>query len=302
MPNILAITVEQPDQILNAGAYAAGALIRLQWAATEAGTFADVSGTGSTPTIPVVTLVRSYTGYDPAGIVSTWYRTRFENSGATRLSDWSAAFQVAPEGSGLLCGLWDIKQRLGIPAADTTHDETILECIGQSTAAIQSYTGRRFARNPASGTTTFLFDVTRATRTLWVPKGIAEASLLEVATQTGGAFSTVTAGDWFLDPPATERDHGWPATRIVLSDIPTGGVTYFYPGKRVVRVTMAEGWAAIPPDISAIAQRASEGAYLAKGSGASGVTLVGATGGMTVLRNIAPADMDTLTWYRHIPV
>jgi hypothetical protein len=133
-----------------------------------------------------------------------------------------------------------------------------------------------------------------------VPQGIAEASLLEVATQTGGAFSTVTAGDWFLDPPATQRDHGWPATRIVISDRPTGGIPYFWPGKRVVRVTMAEGWASIPLDIRAIAQRASEGAYLAKGSGASGVTLIGATGGMTVLRNIAPADMDTLTWYRHI--
>ena len=87
------IEVEDPDALLNAGMYGAGAVIRLQWSATAAGSYADVSGTGSTPTIALVTLTDSYTGYDPVGTSSTWYRTRYENAGATRLSDWSAVFQ-----------------------------------------------------------------------------------------------------------------------------------------------------------------------------------------------------------------
>jgi len=62
VPNTLTITVENPDQVLNAGLYGAGAVVRVQTGATKTGVFADVSGAGSTPTIPVVTATRSYTG------------------------------------------------------------------------------------------------------------------------------------------------------------------------------------------------------------------------------------------------
>jgi hypothetical protein len=231
-----------------------------------------------------------------------WYRTRYENSGGSRVSDWTDAFQIAPEGTGLLCSLYDAKQRLGFTETDTTQDEDVLEVAAQVSAAIMSITGRRFARNPASGTTTYLYDVAATCTSLEVPRGIAEMSLLEVATQTGGAFATVNSADWFLDPPDTARDHGWPATRVTLSDVPVGSIPYFYAGKRVVRMTMAEGWASIPADIGAIAQRATVGAYLSKGSGASGVTIVGASGGMTVLRNLSPADMETLKWYARVAI
>jgi hypothetical protein len=77
--------------LLNAGMYDTGAIIRIQWSATEAGTFADVSGTGSTPTIAIVSGTETYTGYDPLGDSTRWYRSRFENAGGTRLSDWSDA-------------------------------------------------------------------------------------------------------------------------------------------------------------------------------------------------------------------
>ena len=86
MPNLVRVLVENPDELLNAGAYGAGAVVRVQTSATQAGTYADVSGTGSTPTLALVTLIRAYTGYDPNGTVSSWYRTRYENAGATRLS------------------------------------------------------------------------------------------------------------------------------------------------------------------------------------------------------------------------
>lgn len=299
MPNPLHITSENSEELLNVGAYDAGAVIRLQWSATQAGAFVDVSGTGSTPTLALVAGTRSYIGYDPNGTSSTWYRVRYENVGATRVSDWLAAFQVGGEEAGQLCSLYDIRQRLGFPASDTTQDENILEIIGQVSASIMGYTGRRFARNPSSGTTTFLYDVNRWSRTLYVPKGIAEMSQLEIASVTNGAFTVIPTTDWFLDPPATERDYGWPATRITLSNV---SGWYFYPGKLVARLTMAEGWTSVPADIQAIAQRASVGAFLSKGSGASGVTLVGVTGGMTVLRNLSPADMETLTWYSHLAV
>lgn len=300
MPNIVKVNVEQSTEILNAGAYAAGALVRLQWSATELGAYVDVSGTGSTPTILIVAGTRNYTGYDPAGTVSTWYRTRYENAGGTRLSDWSAAFQVGGETGGQLCSLYDVKQRLGRTETDTTMDELILEFIGRVSEGIMGYTGRRFARYPQSGTTTFLFDVSMYTKTIWVPHGIAEMSQLEAATATGGAYAVVSTADWFLDPPSTERDYGWPALRITLSDRQTGSVGYFYPGKRTVRATMAEGWAAVPGDIAGIAEDEVIRRYQGRGQGYTAAE--SGEGFIRLLRSNAPDDAARLDWYRVRPV
>lgn len=298
MPNIIQITVESPDDILNVGAYGVAAEVQLQTSATEGGAYADVSGTGSTPAIVVLTGVRSYTGYDPNGIVSSWYRTRFTTAdGTTRVSDWSDPFQVAPEGSGLICSLWDVKQELG--TTSTTDDELLTEKIRQIGALIQGYTGRRFVRTPASGDDTFYFDVATSGRRLSIPVGIASATVLEVATGTqpesGGTFTTVTAAEWWLRPVESERDYGWPATSIHLSDQSS---SYFAVGYNTVRLTGALGWSAVPYDIQAIAQRAVVSSYMSKGSGAGGVAAVGPTGAMTILRAISPADAKTLDWYR----
>lgn len=62
----------------------------MDYSAPETGTYADISGTGATPA-RFDTGTEAYIGYDPLGTSGTWYRTRFENAGATQLSDWSAA-------------------------------------------------------------------------------------------------------------------------------------------------------------------------------------------------------------------
>jgi hypothetical protein len=307
VPNILTLTVEQPDEILNTGAYGAGALMRVQTSATEDGVYADVSGTGSTPTVTVVTLTRSYTAYDPAGVSDSWYRTRFENVGATRLSDWSDPFQVAPEGSGLICSLWDVKQALGL-GTSTTEDENILERIRQVGDEIHSMTGRLFVRDPASGTETWTEDVgvngglgCLGSRILLYPKGIAALTTLEVATgsqpESGGTYTTVTAAEWFLRPTATSRDYGWPATRVTISD---QSGSYFAFGYNTVRLTGARGFATVPANIQGVAERAVTAAYLSKGTGA-GPAVLGPNGGTTILRNISPADRETLMRYAVIP-
>lgn len=308
MPNVVKMTVEVPDEILNAGAYGAGALIRLQTAATEAGAYSDVSGTGSTPTTTVVSGTRIYTGYDPNGTASTWYRTRFENAGGTRLSDWSDPFQVAAEGTGLLVSLWDVKQALGrTGTTDSGDDELILEHCRRVTDEILGYTGRAFLRIPAAGTDTFLLDVESSGRTLWVAKGLAAVGQLEVATQSqpesGGTYTVVPAADWFLRPTEVDRDHGWPATRIVITDRPTGGIPLFYAGYNTVRLTSsALGWPTPPSDVQGIAERAVVAAFISKGSGTGGTAVVGPAGGTTILRHLSPADRAKLDWYRAVPV
>ena len=294
MPNLVRIPCDGVDDLLNAGMYAAGAVVRVHSSATETGTYASVG------TAALVAGTRIYTVYDAAGTVSTWYRTRYENAAATVVSAWAASFQVGGEEAGYLCSLYDVKQRLGINATDTTKDEQILEFISRVSTGIMGYTGRRFARNPSSGTTTFLFDIHHTTRTLWVPRGIAEMTQLEVATQTGGTFTVVSAADWFMDPPEPERDYGWPATRITLSDIPTGGTGAFYRGRRVVRVTMAEGWASVPGDIAGIAEDEVIRRYQGRGQGYTSAE--SADGFVRLLRANAPEDAVRLGWYRARPV
>lgn len=304
MPNLLKVSVENADELLNAGAYDAGALIQIQSSATETGTFADLTGTGSTPTIALVSGTRIYTGYDPAGVSSTWYRTRYKNAAGTRLSDWTTAFQVADETAGLLCSLYDVKQRLGHDT--TTEDENLLELIAQVSAEIQGYTGRRFARDPSSGTKVFYFDVAKASRTLRIPQGIASMSTLEVATtsqpETGGTFTTVPAADWFLRPVIAERSYGWPATSVQITDIPTGSIGYFYPGHNTVRATMALGFAQVPYDIQAVALSAVVRNYMSKGSPGQVTALAGPSGQMVILRGIGPQEMATLDRYAVRPV
>lgn len=301
MSTILHISVENPDELLNAGAYGSGAIVRVQWSATETGTFADISGTGSTPTVPIVAATTAYTAYDPAGTSSTWYRTRYESATAARLSDWSDPFQTGGEEGGSISSLYDIKQRLKIAATDTTDDELLLEFIRRTATGIMGWTGRRFVRDPLSGTRTFLVDVTCSGRVLRIPRGIATATLLEIATtsqpESGGTYTSALAADWFLRPIEEDRDFGWPATEIVLSDMATGSVTTFTKGYNAVRWTGAMGWSEIPGDIAAISDGAVIRQYLAKGSGVA-QALGGDTFSSRLLRWISPEDRATLSWYR----
>lgn len=89
MPNILTLTVANPAQLLNAGAYGVGAVIQVQSGAARTGPFADDG------TVPIVSGTSFYTYYDTDGTTSTWYRTRYENAAETVVSDWSAVFQPA---------------------------------------------------------------------------------------------------------------------------------------------------------------------------------------------------------------
>ena len=304
MPNIIKPTAENPDELLNAGAYGAGALIRIQSSATEAGAFADLTGTGSTPTIAIVSGTRSYTGYDPNGTASTWYRSRYKNAAGTRLSDWTTAFQVGPEGAGLICSLEDARQRLesnGGSLSDTELEQ-VLEYIRQVTSFICGYTGRRFVRDPVSGTEVLTFDVARDSRTLWVPQGIAACTQVEVATYTGGSFTVVPTADWFLDPPEQSRDYGWPATRITISDVPTGSVAYFHQGKRTARLTMALGWDTIPFDIQGIGLTLVAGAYKERASAGGDSFTIDIDGSRRFERSLSHRDRMTLDRYRRIPV
>jgi hypothetical protein len=94
MANVILITVIDSDDIVTTGMYGASAVTHVQSSSASDGTYADLSGTGSTPTVTIVSGTTYYKAYDPNGSTTTWYRARYENSGATRYSDWTDPFKA----------------------------------------------------------------------------------------------------------------------------------------------------------------------------------------------------------------
>jgi hypothetical protein len=310
VPNLLAISVENADEILNTGAYAAGALIRVQWSATEAGAFADVSGTGSTPTLAVVTGVRSYTAYDPNGTASLWYRTRYENAAATRVSDWSAAFQTGDETAGLLCSWYDVWQRTnGSATIGDSDKENLLEVIRGVSSEIEDYVGAWLAPRPtnATSTATYRFDVDHATRRLWLGRGgryvgIRSVTAINLATtsqpETGGTYTAGTLADVLIRPQPTADGPGW---RLEMTDLPTGGFSWFCGGYNTVEVTGTFGPAAVAGWCQEIAIAAATRRFLGKETAATAIGL-GPEGGVRLLGGLPPEMIQTLTRHRFEPV
>jgi len=289
MPNTLKLYAEDPDAILAPANYDVGAVIRVQTSATEAGVYADLT------TVPLVAGVRAYTYYHVAGTSTTWYRTRYQNAGATVVSDWTDVFQVGGEEAGYLCSLSDVRQRLGLAVTDTASDEDLAEFIEAVTTDILGHTGREFVGT--NGDVTRTFDVAEWGFPLYVPGGIRSITTLALATsdQPDTAGTYVATTNYYLRPLPHERTTGWPATRVEL-----GVGSYFYPGRSTVQIVGKFGWAAVPPDIAGIATSAVVRRYQARQSSSTGVDLMvgSADMGFRTLAFLSPDEVRKLEWYR----
>jgi len=289
MPNIVKVFVEDADALLNAGMYDAGAIVRLQSCATEAGVYVNEA------TAALVSGTKVYTLYDADGAVSTWYRTRYENAGGTITSAWSDVFQVGDEDAGYLCSLDDVKQRLFNTATmDATNDEDIAELIRQVSTDILGHTGREFVGSRADETRTF--DLDYLSTSLYIPGGIRSITTLNIASgdqpDTAGTYTACTS--YYLRPLSHDRTAGWPATRVE-----TGSGVYFYPGRSTVQIIGTFGWSAVPPDIAGIATSAVVRRFQARQSSSTGVDLLvgSADMGFRTLAFLSPAERAKLDWY-----
>ena len=288
--NILKLTVDNPEELLNASAFGAGALLRVEWCATQGGVYAEFA------TVPLVAGTYAHTVYHAAGTASTWYRSRYSTAApavAADYSDYSATFQAGGEEGGLICSIYDVKQRLGIAPADTADDEDLLEYIRAVTIDIETLTGRDFTGDPADRTV--LVDTCSGT-TLQVPQGIQSVTTLQVATtdqpDTGGTYTALVAGAWVLRPGTFSRSPGWPATAITRID---GG--WFSDAINGAEITGRLGWAAVPANIARVGANAVVRAWRARSSGGADLAIAGPDGGMRMLRYMAPEDRQLLELY-----
>lgn len=143
---------------------------------------------------------------------------------------------------------------------DSGENSLIDELCNDVNAEIETTTGRVLA--PISSAT-YLFDGNDR-RELWIPMGVRAVTLLEIAPFTGGTFETIPAGDYYLRPLPQNRRPTWPATRVRLSDLPTGSYATFIRGMENVRITMTAGWAATPDDVIRVAVDAAVRAWHAR--------------------------------------
>jgi hypothetical protein len=158
----------------------------------------------------------SYTGYDPDGTSTTWYRVRDARRSAR-----------APE----------------LP--DTSRYNELDDLLEASSRYLDSRIGFDFLRHPAvSGTETRLYDVSRPTNRLAIKGGIVSATTVSVASITGETLSALGAEgtDWYLYPRNLEPE----GTYTHLTLLRSGSWSTFLSGQGIVSITGAFGWSSVP--------------------------------------------------------
>jgi len=300
---IIETTIENATQLLDTSYLGAGALGRVERSATEAGVYSEIT------TFALVPDKRFYVIFDLAGAVSSWYRIRFSKSDGTSPSTYGDVFQGGDETAGLLCSRFDMEQRLFGTSTPSDNDrETLLDIIRGVSSEMEDFTHSWLAPRPTdpASTTTYRFDVERATRRLWLVRsnrhvGIRSLTAINLATtsqpETGGTYTAGTLADFLIRPQPMAPEPGW---RLELTDIPTGGFGYFYAGYNTVEATGSFGPAAVPYWAQEIAIAAVTRRFLGKETAATAIGL-GPDGGVRLLADL-PRDMATrLASHRFLP-
>lgn len=248
----LQVTVANAAELLATQAYGAGALLRWESGALQAGPFVEGG------TVALVSGTSLYDVWDAAGVVGTWYRTRISNSGGTTFSAYSAPFQGGI--STTAATLDDFLAGFEGPAPVAARYGRILDCLAQAHDTMLAEIGFDFTRHPAiSGDEQRLFDGRigghDGGRYSWVGGedrihihlGIVSVTLIEARWTLVGPWVAMDPADWYLDPATPEIGESY--DHIVLSQF--GKWPVVPPGQRTIRVTGAFGYATPPVRIKA---------------------------------------------------
>jgi hypothetical protein len=239
-------TLDDPDGAL--AAFGAGALLRVERAASEDGSYAELT------TIAVVSGTLTYEYDDDAGDESSWYRWRLSDAANTKQGGYAAAFRgetftddSAPDAYATLA---DFAQTFGQDVLADADDRTLARyrsVLTRAASQINAKLKRDFFRHPApSGTEVRYFDGT-GRRTLCVHAGFytTDDMLVEVSLDGGQTFTELASTDWYPEP--LDPQPGFPWFHIAMATY--GAYPRLPVGRRLVRVTAAYGWSAPLPDV-----------------------------------------------------
>lgn len=206
----------------------------------------------------------------------------------------------------------NIKLALGIATlagggADTVDDALLDTYASEANTWLEGRIG--YPVGPSQTSTTRFFDASAVGgggRYLRVPGGIRSVNAIACAAGTGGAYYSVPSSDYFLRPYDHERDSGWPATRIEVTDSPSSvnewGSVFPTTGYRVIQVTGSWGFDAIPSDLAQLATRLAVSAFRARAYGTGSEYVVGEDGERVFEREMSARDWGTVKFYRELRI
>lgn len=195
-----------------------------------------------------------------------------------------------------------------------THESAAVTAVNGTTVTLATNLVNSYAASTAVKRVSIFdgFDAYGNGKVLLVPLGLAGAvNSLEVATFSagqGGAtvanviWYTIPASDYFTRPTPQEREPGFPATELWITNVPIPGdiTPAFYPGYNNVRVDAALGWPAIPDDIVECALNIAVALYRGRGSTGGDIVHVGTDGQQVINRSLTYEDRLTISRYsRH---
>lgn len=230
------VTVLAPDDVLRD--YGAGALIRLERAATEGGVYAEIA------TKAVVARTYSYEFFDATGSTSSWYRYRFSTATPTLPEHYSEYFPpFSPSEPQAYASIDDLAltKRTDVDSRYVANAERRLQ---EASRQLDQAIG--YGVGPGVSVTR-VFDGDGSGR-LHIHSGFTSVSLVEIQLEEGGSWIALEAEGtgWLLEgePGDTQVVEGEPYFHIALL---TTGTYWTFPRRRAsVRVTYVPGWPAVP--------------------------------------------------------
>lgn len=241
--NSLHMTCPNPDELI--GAWGAGSRIRIQSSATQTGTYADVAF------VVLVSLQTAYAYEHVAGIDSTWYKVRFEDSTGANANDYGAPFQSGDATSAYasIAAFRSFTRNQYI--TDAADPDTFIESLALATAAraIDAECRRTFQLAGTAPATARIYSAVCSTdgygRYSIEMDDVADPSSITVSFDSSGNGDYTSPCVDFRVGPSNAAAKGLPYRELVF-DL---GVIVPYV-RDGVQVTAPWGWAAWPPTIT----------------------------------------------------
>lgn len=234
------VVVPNPDQVLAAGAFGAGALIAMESSATEDGTYAALA---TSPTQAVVSGTYVYEFDDAAGDATTWYRWRFTDSGgATTLGNYSDPVQgeefSSPQPPESYATLDELLLSYGTKVtASGKQLARMAELLKTAATQVNEKMGWDFWNHLGE---TRYYDGD-GTNVLCEHEGINDisAATLSLSWDLGQTFTDLAATDWYAEPLNPRPGYPWFHLRLR----PYATYTFFPAGYRTIKLAGAAfGW------------------------------------------------------------
>ena len=137
-------------------------------------------------------------------------------------------------------------------------------------------------------------------RVLMEERGIVSLTALEIASFTRGAFSVIPLSDIWLRPVVNQRQPGWPATEMLMTNIPSPSNPYptFFPGYGNIREWGQLGWPQAPDEIVAIAERVTVSLWQMRAGGGAYSVAPPTDGAVMIQHLLSYDDWRTLKGYQ----